>query len=99
MTKEERKENFRLQCIAELKDETILDQKEHVIMLEDFIDYWVESSDWDKKLRFEKERTFGIRRRFATWKRNHEKWNKPKDKTSFFEQAFNKFNNASNQIS
>lgn len=43
--------------------------------LSEFIDYWTESGDNDKKLRFEKEKVFDINRRIKTWMRNQEKWN------------------------
>ena len=45
----------------------------------EFIDYWTEHGPKDKKMRFEKEKSFGIKRRLATWKANSKKWdsNKP----------------------
>lgn len=45
----------------------------------DFLDYWTEHGENDKKMRFEKEKSFGIKRRLATWKKNSKKWdtNKP----------------------
>ena len=36
-------------------------------MLRDFYDYWTEHGVKDKKLRFEKEKTFGIEQRLRTW--------------------------------
>jgi hypothetical protein len=36
-------------------------------MLREFYDYWTEHGDKDKKLRFEKEKTFGIEQRLRTW--------------------------------
>lgn len=36
-----------------------------------FFDYWTERGDNDKKMRYEKERTFGISRRMTTWKKNN----------------------------
>lgn len=36
-------------------------------MLRDFYDYWSEHGEKDKKLRFEKEKTFGIEQRLRTW--------------------------------
>lgn len=36
-------------------------------MLRDFFDYWTEHGEKDKKLRFEKEKTFGIKQRLSTW--------------------------------
>ncbi len=46
-------------------------------MLRDFFDYWTEHGDLDKKMRFEKENTFGIKQRLATWhKRNPNQYKK-----------------------
>ena len=36
-------------------------------MLRDFFNYWSEHGENDKKLRFEKEKTFGIKQRLSTW--------------------------------
>jgi hypothetical protein len=36
-------------------------------MLNDFYFYWTEHGENDKKLRFEKEKTFGIPQRLRTW--------------------------------
>jgi hypothetical protein len=36
-------------------------------MLREFYDYWTEHGVKDKKLRFEKEKTFGIEQRLRTW--------------------------------
>jgi hypothetical protein len=36
-------------------------------MLNDFYFYWTEHGENDKKLRFEKEKTFGIEQRLRTW--------------------------------
>ena len=36
-------------------------------MLREFYDYWTEHGIKDKKLRFEKEKTFGIEQRLRTW--------------------------------
>ena len=47
-------------------------------MLNAFYDYWTEHGINDKKMKFEKEKTFGIPNRLATWKRNESKFNKVK---------------------
>ena len=36
-------------------------------MLRDFFNYWSEHGENDKKLRFEKEKTFGLKQRLSTW--------------------------------
>lgn len=50
-------------------------------MLNDFFFYWTEHGLKDKKLRFEKERTFGLERRLLTWSKNNF-GNKQKDEVS-----------------
>jgi len=49
-------------------------------MVKNFIEYWTEININGKKMRFEKENTFGLKRRLSTWKRNDEKWNFKKKK-------------------
>lgn len=44
-------------------------------MLNDFWRYWTEIGEKEKKMRFEKERTFGVGQRLATWKKNELKFN------------------------
>ena len=44
----------------------------------DFLDYWFEHGTNDKKMRFEKERSFSWSRRWKLWLRNKEKWKKEK---------------------
>lgn len=41
----------------------------------EFYNYWIEKGDNDKKMRFEKESTFGLKRRLSTWKTNKSKFN------------------------
>ena len=36
-----------------------------------FYEYWTERGDNDRKMRYEKEKTFGISRRMTTWKKNN----------------------------
>jgi hypothetical protein len=40
-------------------------------MVRDFFDYWAEHGPNDTKLRFEKEKTFGLSRRMSSWKKNN----------------------------
>lgn len=44
-------------------------------MIVDFISYWTEHGESDKKMRFEKEKSFGIKRRLSTWAKNDKKFN------------------------
>jgi len=71
-TIEERKEDFR-KSIEKYYPNFSLGK------LREFYDYWTEHGENDKKMRFEKEKSFGIKRRLATWKANSKKWdsNKP----------------------
>ena len=49
-------------------------------MLRDFYDYWSEHGEKDKKMRFEKEKTFGVKQRLATWyNRNPEQYTKTEE--------------------
>ena len=49
-------------------------------MLREFYDYWTEHGDKDKKLRFEKEKTFGIQQRLRTWyNRNPKQYDQDND--------------------
>lgn len=59
-TIEERKNKF-YDAIAKYVDEY---PKQ---MLRDFFNYWTEHGEKDKKLRFEKQNTFGIEQRLRTW--------------------------------
>ena len=44
----------------------------------DFLDYWFEHGTNDKKMRFEKEKSFSWSRRWKLWLKNKEKWKKEK---------------------
>jgi hypothetical protein len=46
-------------------------------MIRDFYDYWTEHGESDKKMRFEKQTSFGLSRRLATWHKNSAKFDKP----------------------
>ena len=43
-------------------------------LLNDFFQYWTEHGEKDKKMRFEKEKSFGISRRLSTWKEKEKKF-------------------------
>lgn len=59
-------------------------------MLQEFTDYWCEISYMGKKMRFEKETTFGIKRRLSTWKNHSLAWNKHPEKDDTLPNYFNK---------
>lgn len=48
-------------------------------MLNDFFEYWGEYGVNDKKMRYEKEVSFSIKRRLSNWKRNSKKYDTQKD--------------------
>ena len=63
---EERKQAF----IKKVKDEWLKKGGVNFMTskgMDEFIDYWIESGSDDKKFRMEKEKSFGIGRRLATW--------------------------------
>jgi hypothetical protein len=73
----------------ERKEERIIKFKTKVLefrskysdsMLKEFFEYWTESGDDDKKLRFEKETSFSVTRRLGTWSKNESKFNSPGNK-------------------
>ena len=43
-----------------------------------------------KKMKFEKEKTFGIKARLGRWKKNKENWNTPIEKKEILPNYFNK---------
>src|SRR5688572_21182317 len=92
MTLEEKIKEFKYCVACDLHDQDI------ELVLE-FSSYWTEYSPGAKKARWEKEKVFDIKKRFATWKRNAEKWNKQKtDNPTFKEQVIKKTEAAVLQI-
>lgn len=47
-------------------------------MIQDFFEYWTEHGENDKKMRFEKEKSFGIKRRLSTWNKREKEFNAKK---------------------
>jgi len=45
-------------------------------LLNEFYEYWIEHGPKDKKMRFEKEKSFAVSRRLSTWKKNNSKYGK-----------------------
>ena len=45
-----------------------------------FIEYWTATNDGGKKQHWQKQKTFAIRQRWATWIRNKRDWEKPNKK-------------------
>jgi len=50
-------------------------------MLESFFEYWTETAANGKKMRFEKEKVFDIKKRLERWKRNQKNFNNGKQST------------------
>jgi hypothetical protein len=42
--------------------------------IREFFDYWTEHNANGKKMRFEMEKIFDVKRRLVTWNRNNQKW-------------------------
>ena len=62
-----RKQDFRTSISKFIKDNPNKYPKQLYI---DFEEYWSEHGDKDKKMRFEKEKTFGLSRRLSSWSKN-----------------------------
>jgi hypothetical protein len=72
-----RKQVFKTHINNILKTERVkyINNKQDII---EFFEYWTEHGIKDKKMRFEKEKSFGISRRLDTWFKNKEKFNNKK---------------------
>ncbi len=69
---EERAKEFKLKVWQIAKNTEF----ENVSILRKFHEYWTEHGENDRKMRFEKEKSFGIKRRLRTWFDNQEKFNR-----------------------
>ena len=56
------------QSTSKLFDSEFPNDKHH---LDDFVEYWTEHGDKDKKMRFEKQKSFSTTRRVKTWIKNN----------------------------
>jgi hypothetical protein len=59
-------------------DLTSFVEKYGKVMIREFYDYWTEHGDKDKKMRFEKEKSFNLELRLERWNKNVQERNKPK---------------------
>jgi len=59
-------------------DLTSFVEKYGKVMIREFYDYWTEHGDKDKKIRFEKEKSFNLELRLERWNKNVQERNKPK---------------------
>ena len=60
------------------------------VMLFNFVNFWTESNENGRLMRFEMQKTFDIGRRMAKWKSNHKEWNIPKKEKKTFVSRFKK---------
>ena len=72
-SKEEREEKFKKIAFSECSP-----TQEEINAFNKFLDYWTESNMQGSKLRFEKQKTFDVTRRWSTWLSNEEKFKKEK---------------------
>ena len=80
--KEKREKDFMTKCKS-FQDKYDFDNA----MLMAFVDFWTESNENGKLMRFEMQKTFDISRRMAKWKANDKEWNinSPKKKQTFLD--------------
>jgi hypothetical protein len=52
-------------------------------MIRDFFEYWTEIGEHDKKMRFEKEKTWGLSRRLSTWHKRSKEYSFSNKKLEF----------------
>lgn len=64
----DRKEKFKILMSEKIKGTDFEKNKDE---LNKFYSYWTEHGDEDKKMRFEKEKSFSIKRRLTTWFNNN----------------------------
>ena len=67
--KEKREKDFMSKCKT-LQDKHKFDN----VMLMVFVDFWTESNEGGRLMRFEMQKTFDISRRMAKWKSNDKEW-------------------------
>ena len=61
-------------------------------LCDEFCEYWTETNKSGKKMKFEMQKTFDVKRRLSRWAKNDKKWNKTK--TSKIDAQINNYNNA-----
>jgi hypothetical protein len=79
-----RKQSF-LDQLKDVKKETDSSK-----MLNDFFLYWTEHGVNDKKMRFEKEKSFGMARRLSRWRINQSKFEPKQSRSEYINQELNK---------
>ena len=94
---EERREEERRKENISARKQSFLDQLKDVKketdsskMLNDFFLYWTEHGVNDKKMRFEKEKSFGMARRLSRWRINQGKFEPKQSRSEYINQELNK---------
>lgn len=72
---DERKADFAVRA-----SELCLPTLEQEEMFFDFLGHWTEHGERDRKMRFEKQTSFDVKRRWGTWKKNQARWEKKYNK-------------------
>ena len=83
--KEKREQVFKNQSLKIGKD---INAGENQV--DSFIDYWTESNENGRKMRFEMQKTFDIKRRLSKWLKNDREWNIKKAPLQTIESKFEK---------
>lgn len=82
-TIEEMKNEFWHKCL-DIYHGNVIDNLEWKL-LNEFFEYWTEISPNAKKMRFEKEKVFDIKKRLERWKRNQKTFNNGNQQQSTYE--------------
>jgi hypothetical protein len=93
---QERKEEFWHKCLAIYCGVISNAQFE---LINQFFDYWTEHGENAKKMRFEKEKVFDIKKRLERWKRNQKTFNYEKSNQSTFDKQQSGYDNIFNDPS
>lgn len=88
---EQRKQAFLLD-LSEFKDQYNRN------LLNEFYSYWTEHGKNDKKMRFEKQKSFSLSRRLTTWKKNENKFNNGKSDTNTGQSALDWVDGLGNDV-
>jgi len=83
-SKEEKEEKENIFIRKQLFSDKVLNEYSDINMatLTEFISYWTEHGERDRKMRFEKQTSFDIKRRLNTWITNQKKFNNEKNRTN-----------------
>lgn len=80
LTIEQRAENFKKSIWEEVKG---TERESQTDELRKFWEYWSEHGENDRKMRYEKQQSFSIKRRLSTWFSNKDQWEKTSKGTTY----------------